>query len=239
MNLIDPNTPLDQFLLTAPELEPLFVRLGMHRSGDGIRSTESLSEFCERRGLDWQTTRRMLAALQAPRQRAVPALELMTLTELCDHLEQTQTSRLHVELARVEQLVLGALAQGETTQRQFRRFQQTFNRFRRQLIVHLRKEAAELYPLLRRCSTARNGERPTRSLLKTRVTRMESDHEQAEAMLGELTEIARDDAFQSSAATAAGAMTQGLAALDRVVQEQIYAENHVLFPRVLGMSMVM
>lgn len=237
MNPTDPNPSLDQFLLTAPELEPFFDRLGRDVRRDGVESTESLCEFCERRRLDWQTMRRVLMALQAPRRRHVPALELMTLGELCDHLEQTQRSRLHAELERVEQLLRDAVAWPGTTQPQLREFQQSFTKFRRCLVVHLRKEAGELFPLLRRCSTGRNGENPTRSLLKTRLTRMEREHEQTDAMLAELREIAHAQGLGSSGSPAVGRIPEVLAGLDQALQEQLYFENLVLFPRALGMAM--
>lgn len=237
MNRIDPNTSLDQFLLTAPELEPFFDRLGREVRRDGVEATESLFEFCERQRLDWPTMRRVLTALQAPRRRQVPALDLMTLGELCDHLEETQRSRLHAELERVEQLLRDAVAWPGTTQPQLQRFQQTFTKFRRRLVAHLRKEAGELFPLLRRCSTGINGERPTRSLLKTRLTRMEREHEQTDAMLAELREIAHAKGLGSSGSPAAGRIPEVLAGLDQALQEQLYFENLVLFPRALGMAM--
>ncbi|MBI2948826.1 MAG: hypothetical protein HYY23_14395, partial [Verrucomicrobia bacterium] len=101
MNILDPNTPLHEILMPAPELKQVFENLGIDACRDGGRP---LVEVCQMQGLDSHTVVRLLTAFQAMPPRQVVALELMTLAELCDHLQETQRIKLREDLARLDQL---------------------------------------------------------------------------------------------------------------------------------------
>ena len=233
MSFIDPNTSLDQFLLAAPDLRQVFAGLGIDARRDG---GASLAEVCQTEGLDMQTVVRLLAAFEEPPPRQVFALELMTLVELCDHLERTQRIKLQENLARLDDLMSTAAEQRCTANPRLLRFREIFDAFREQFTAHLRKEAEWLFPLIRRLSAGENGGLPARSALKSRLARMENEHNQAEETFAELRALARGDSMQSLASAATPTIAEAVARLDDAIQEQIYAESLVLFPRALALG---
>lgn len=228
MSLIDPDMSLDQFLLAAPEQRRLFDNLGITTCRD---QNKSLAEACQQHSLDAHTVARLLTALrETPPPRPVVSLELMALSELCDHLEQTQRDYLQDELAQFDQLTRTAAKQLGAENPQLLRIRETFVAFRQQFAAHLQGETEGLFPLIRQLAAGEIGRLPKRSALKFRLARMEDEHNQADETLAELRTLAGDDSVRWPATrTVAEAVTR----LDHAIQEQIYKENQVLFPRAL------
>jgi regulator of cell morphogenesis and NO signaling len=234
MYLINPNSSLDEFLFAEPELRRLFDNLGIDSLGG---ENKSLAKICQEHHLDSSTVARLLTALQAiypPRQ--VVSLELMTLTELCDHLERLQQITLREELARLERLLRMAAQQQSAEYPQFVRIHETFVAFREQFTAHLREEAEGVFPLIRQLTNGESGALPVRSSLKLRLAEMEKDHNQADESLAELFTLASDESLGRSAAATMRAISTVIIRLKHTVHEQIYKENRVLFPRALAIG---
>jgi regulator of cell morphogenesis and NO signaling len=234
MYLINPNTSFDEFLFAEPELRRLFDNLGIDCRGG---ENKSLAKICQEHHLDSSTVARLLTALQAiypPRQ--VVSLELMTLTELCDHLEQLQQITLREELARLDRLTRMAAQQQGAEYPQFVRIHETFVAFREQFTAHLREEAEGVFPLIRQLTNGESGALPVRSSLKLRLAEMEKDHNQADESLAELFTLASDESLGRSAAATMRAISTVIIRLKHTVHEQIYKENRVLFPRALAIG---
>jgi regulator of cell morphogenesis and NO signaling len=233
MNLIDPNTPLDQFLLTAPEQRSLFGHLGVDFCHE---RNQSFAELCRRHALDWPTLGRLLTALQKTSPRPVAVLELMTLTELCDHVEHAQRFQLEEELTQLDQLTRTAAEQSGAEHPQLFRIRDAFVAFYGQFTIHLRDEAEEHFPLIRRLTTGKNGRLPTRSALKSRLARMEHEHNQADEALAALHALACDESSRLSVPSGVQVVADAIVRLEHTVHEQIYKENQVLLPRVLALG---
>jgi regulator of cell morphogenesis and NO signaling len=232
MNLIDPNTPLDQFLFATPEQRRLFDDLGIDTCRDHNRS---LAEVCRKHGLDSQTVARMLTALQGtPQQRQAVTLELMALTELCDHLEYTQNHYLLDELARLDKLTRTAAEQEGAETPQLLRIRETFVAFREQFTAHIREEADALFPLIRGLAIDENEALPVRPALKSRLARMENQHNQADEALAELHALAGDGSLRLPVSAGVRTVSDAIVRLEHAIHEQIYKENQVLFPRALA-----
>jgi len=234
MYLISPNTSFDEFLFAEPELRRLFDNLGIDSRGG---ENKSLAKICQEHHLDSSTVARLLTALQAicpPRQ--VVSLELMTLTELCDHLERLQQITLREELARLDRLTRMAAQQQGAEYPQFVRIHGTFVAFREQFTAHLREEAEGVFPLIRQLTNGESGALPVRSSLKLRLAEMEKDHNQADESLAELYTLTSDESLGRSAAATMRAISTLIIRLKHTVHEQIYKENHVLFPRALAIG---
>lgn len=90
---IDPSSTLRQLLLTMPENSSVMQSLGVSATRDGDRT---LAELCELQGLEVRTLARVLAATRDTRQQALTfSVELMTLTQLCDHLEDWRSPKMN------------------------------------------------------------------------------------------------------------------------------------------------
>lgn len=234
MHLIDPNTPLDQFLSARPELRRLFDNLGINLRRDEL---PSLAEVCQRHDLDSPTVARLLTAwpgTNPPRQ--VVTLELMTLSELCDHLGQVQRVTLQEKLTCLDQLTRAAVEESGAENPQMLEIRAAFVAFREEFNAHLREETEELFPLICQFTTGEKGERPTRSALKSCLSRMKNEHNQADEALAELHALADDESLRRPAPVFMRTVSDAIVRLKHAVHEQIYKENQVLFPRAMAIG---
>ncbi len=231
MNHIDLSTTLDEFLLASPEHGRVIASLGLNSRCDG---SQSLADICQTHGLEPRTFARMLAAFASARSQPPPVcLELMTLNDLCDHLEQSPRVTLQDELARLDQLTRVAAEQYGAEHPQLLRIRKTFVTFREQFTVHLHEEAEILFPLIRRLTT---GKKEGRSALKSRLARMEHAHNQADEALAELRALAGEESLRRPLPATVRTVSDAIFRLEHAIHEQIYKENQVLFPRALAMG---
>ncbi len=232
MHRIDPNMPFDQFLSARPELRRLFENLGINFRRD---ESQSLAEVCQQHDLDLPTVARLLTALPGrnpPHQ--VVTLELMTLSELCDHLEHAQHVTIQDELMCLDRLMHAAVEELGAEHPQLLGIRAAFVAFREKFADHLRVETEELFPLIRQLTTGEKRQLPARSALKSYLTRMESEHNQADEALAELRALASDESVCRPVPVFMRTVSDAIVRLQHAVHEQIYKENQVRFPLALA-----
>ncbi len=234
MHRIDPNTPLDQLLSARPELRRLLDNLGINSQRD---ESQSLAETCQQHDLDLTTVARLLTALSGidpPHQ--VISLELMTLSELCNHLEHAQRITIQDQLTCLDRLTHAAVEEYGAEHPQLLGIRATFVAFREKFAAHLRAEVEELFPLIRQLTIGEKGKFPMRSALTSYLLRMKREHNQADEALAELNALAGDEPLQRPAPAALRTVSDAIVRLKHAVHEQIYKEDQVLFPRALAMG---
>lgn len=225
---IDPNATLRQLLLDAPEHGPVLECIGINATGDGDRT---LAEHCELRGLEARTVARMLAAMREARQQApVVCVELMTIVQLCDHLEDAHRN-LHEELKRLDRLTKTLAKEHAVANPKLLVIRKGFVAFQRRFKAHLRKESEQLFPVCRRWAASRNEMRRLRFSFKSPLAQLQREHNQADEALADLRSMVAGDAPSSSAQALVQTIADAVARLEHFVHEQIYKENQVLFPR--------
>src|SRR5574337_1270263 len=140
---IDPRTTIKRLMIAMPEHGPALHCLGINSTRDGHRT---FAEFCELRGLEARTAARVLAAMgEAKHQTPAVCVELMTLAELCDHLENAQGD-LCDELKRLDQLTKAMADEQAEQLPELRAIRNGFVVFQRWFKAHLRKESEYLFP---------------------------------------------------------------------------------------------
>lgn len=196
----------------------------------------SLEERCLASGLEPGTVVRMLDAFEAIREEAVDVcLELMSPGQLCDHVEQTHHARLRRELARLDSHLAEASHSGEDIdqlpeiRRLFRAFTDGFNR-------HLREEVEILFPLIRRLETDPAGKTAILRAIAEFLEKMEHDHNEADEALAALHELA--DEADAEGDGLSRLLRDAVTRLENAVQEQIYNENQILFPKALAFGRI-
>jgi len=231
MNHTDLSTTLDEFLLASPEQYRIVGPLGLDSQRDGRRS---LADICQIHGLEPRTFARMLAAFACAKSQPPPVyLELMTLKDICDHLEQSSRVALQDELARLDQLTRVAAERYGAGHPQLLRIRKTLVAFRERFTAHLHEETENLFPLIRRLTT---GKKEARSALKSRLARMEHEHNQADEALAELHALAGDGLLRPPVPAAVRTVSDAIVRLEQAIHEQIYKENQVLFRRALAIG---
>lgn len=224
---IDPDTRLEELLLAAPEWGPVLERFGVPATRD---RAGTLAEFCDLHGLELHTVARMLEAMRAASPPCpVVCLELMTLDQVCDHLESAHRD-LQEELQRADQLIKTLVKQTAAEHPKLLTIQKCFVAFHRRLKAHLRAESGHLFPVLRKWQAATNGGRCGVNRLRLPLARLEREHDQADESLAALRGAIEDESSCSSTHAGMRAIAEAVGRLDRSVHEQIYKENRLLFP---------
>lgn len=230
---IEPNMTLRQVLHAVPQCAPVLECLGVNLTRD---RGKSLIELGELRELDGCTVARLLAAMRDARpQFTVVCLELMTLVRLCDHLEFAHRE-IHDALKRLHQLVDHAVTEGDSADAQVVEIEKKFKRFRLGLTKHLQREAAELFPIIRRFAVGERVQFPSAIEFREHVRKFEREHIQVDDALAELATFAVNKACRKPVTVMVDRFSSAITALNQTLQKQIYAENALLFPSALGLA---
>lgn len=223
---IDPDTRLEQLLLAVPEWGPVLERFGVTATRD---RAGTLAEFCDVHGLELHTVVRMLEAIrEANPPCADVCLELMTLDQVCDHLESAHRD-LQEELQRVDQMIKTLVKRSAAEHPKLLTIQECFVAFQRRLKAHLRVESGHLFPVLRQWQAATDGGR--RDAIRTRLSlaRLERDHDQVDESLANLRGVIGEEPSSASPNAGIRTIAEAVGRLERSVHEQIYKENRLLF----------
>jgi regulator of cell morphogenesis and NO signaling len=116
------------------------------------------------------------------------------------------------------------------------KLRRAFLSFQRKFAAHLKVEAKVIFPLIRQMESNPVGDSHASRSLQTRTTRLERQHFEADEALAEVRALATDETVLFSASSRVQTLRNCLASFDRNLQEQIYVENRVLFPRALAVS---
>src|SRR5262245_37764689 len=181
MKAIDPNASLDQLLRDYPDYRWLMEKLG---SAPDENRARSLADVCGMHGLDLRTTARIFSAFRAG-MPSVPAVsvELMTLTELCDHLERGNHARLRAELVLLDRLTETAAERYAKDDPALLNLRENFVAFRKKFAAHLYHEVEMIFPIIRRLDAGKSGTPEIRGSLKTPLARMEKEHHETDECL--------------------------------------------------------
>lgn len=203
----------------------IFKHLGIAEKGT---SETSWTKRCQKQKLDPSTVTRMLAAFDEVVRTVPPvSIELMTLTELCDHIEQTHHCRLHETLSQLDELIHATADDEEAPENDTNQIHEAFLSFRNRTTAHLQMESRVLFPLIRQMEAESPRASVTHRALRTTMVEMENDHNEADEALAELHTLAQ---------MIAPSLSQAIGRLEIDLHEQIYKENHALFPKALALA---
>lgn len=233
MSAIDPEASLAELGCVGPTSAGILVQLGLDLRRDGDKPWR---EVCRAQGLEPRTVIRMLAALEQTRSPYPGGMsELMTLSELCDDIEESDHVSLLCELKQIDRLIRLAAADGGRSKARSAAIRNSFTTFRRNLRVHMREEREVLFPLIRRLEAGSWQARGEPWSLRASATLMQSQHNDADEALAELHELTAEAAETAPGPTAVHTLYEAIIRLENIVHEQIYKENQILFPRALSL----
>lgn len=197
----------------------------------------SLNEVCQKRGLDVEEVWQHLDRADARRQDEghwVDA-DAMSLTELCDHIEQTHHGYLRTELPRLDYMTdkVAKVHGGEDPRLLLVR--QAFEAFRAEVEPHMLKEEIILFPMIRQMETHRDSA-PGQPLppfhcgtILNPIRQMLLEHDHAGDALQSMSELTDEYAVPEWACNTYRAMLDGLHQLERNMHQHVHKENNVLF----------
>jgi regulator of cell morphogenesis and NO signaling len=195
----------------------------------------ALAEVCARRGLDPEA---LLAELYAaPHEDAASAdWRDATLTALIAHIQQRYHVPLRVELPRLSEMLAKVVRRhGDRFPSTLLPLSITFEHLHRDLIEHMGKEDAVLFPAIIALETtsgagSADSTRPDQPIDQP-IQVMETEHDAAGVALATLRQLTHGYSPPEDACATFRGLYHGLAELERDMHMHVYLENHILFPR--------
>lgn len=229
--MIDPDTSLGRLVADQPARAETFERLRLDYCCSG---GQTLTQACERRGLDPETVCRMLEALEGSsldgRRLEQNDWRRASIAELCDHIVVAHHDRLRAELPRIEELLVTVVRVHGAQHHELHDLLRLFRSLRRELESHIETEERVVFPA---CRAAEVGAAP---VAEDVLARHEREHEDTGDALVALRELGHDYDAAGALCGTHRRLLEALHQLELGLHQHIHEENNVLFPRARALT---
>lgn len=231
MNTITLETTVGELVRAVPSRARIFENLGIDYCCGGKKP---LAEVCQTKHLDPATVIAMLSALDAAPATPTANPDTMSLSELCDHIEQFHHAYLFEELPRLDFLTRKVAAVHGDHEPRLVAVRQVFESFNTEMTTHTHEENETVFPTIRRLESA-NGDKPAIVAgLKTSLSKLESEHDRAGTALEQFKALTDSYTPPDWACNTFRALYDSLAQLEKNMHQHVHKENNVLFPKALA-----
>jgi regulator of cell morphogenesis and NO signaling len=189
-----------------------------------------LAEACAERGLEVEALLGELRAATAPAARG-QNWEQAPMTDLVAHIQARFHGPLRQELPRLGQMLVKVVSRHGDRHPETRPLQETFNALHAELLHHMQKEDAILFPAVVALESGRPDGFGGFAWIDQPIEVMEAEHEEAGRALATMRELTGRYTPPDDACPTFRGLYHGLAELERDLHEHIHLENNVLFPR--------
>jgi regulator of cell morphogenesis and NO signaling len=217
-----------QLVSERPGRARLFENLGIDYCCGGGRS---LVEACRARDLDLASVLAVLRAIDHEPQTDERDWTRASLSELCDHIEQTHHAYLKQELPRLEQCLTRIAGKHGPGDPRLVELLRVYRGFRAELEHHAMKEEQILFPLIRRLEAGADPSTFHCGSVNNPIRVMEMEHDHAGDALKQMRELT--DGYQAppGACNTYRATMDALGQLEQDMHRHVHKENSILFPR--------
>lgn len=230
MTAITTDTTVGEIVRATPARARIFENLGIDYCCGGKRS---LTDACRAKGLDPATVVALLSALGNEATGAAIDVDTLSLSALCDHIEQAHHAYLREELPRLDFMTRKVAAVHGDHEPRLRDVRQVFEAFGAAMVAHTQEEEEKVFPAIRRLESAAGAStRPPE--LKAALGKLEAEHDQAGAALVRFRELTDNFTPPDWACNTFRALYDGLRQLESETHQHVHKENNVLFPRALA-----
>jgi regulator of cell morphogenesis and NO signaling len=230
---ITTETTVGEIVRAVPGRSRVFENLGIDYCCGGKKP---LAEVCRAKGLDPATVVTMLAALDAKAEVQPANPDAMTLTELCDNIEQTHHGYLREELPRLDFMTRKVAAVHGDHEPRLLEVQRVFENFNTEIGTHIQEEDDQIFPAIRQLESNPSEKAKAVATLRDSFEKLESEHESAGGALVCFKELTDNYTPPEWACNTFRALYDGLAQLEKNMHQHVHKENNVLFPKVLAVA---
>lgn len=227
MKNITPQTTVGEIVRVMPARSRTFENLGIDYCCGGKKP---LAEVCQTKGLDPATVVALLTALDDTPNSSPVNPDSLSLTELCDHIEQVHHGYLREELPRLDFMTRKVAAVHGDHEPRLLEVRRVFETFQSEMVAHTKEEDDVVFPAIRKLESGQ------RTLLDAAFAKLESEHENAGASLARFKELTHNYTPPEWACNTFRALYDGLAQLEKHTHQHVHQENNVLFPRALALK---
>jgi regulator of cell morphogenesis and NO signaling len=198
-----------------------------------------LADVCRDRGLDPAT---VLAELHAAGQSAEDRIDwrVRPLVDLVIWIQSRFHEPLRDELPRLSKMLAKVIARhGDRLPDTLRALRSTFDQLQTELLEHMAKEDAVLFPAIVALESGAAAHRGPASWewLQQPIAVMEQEHENAGADIDRMRRVTRNYTPPEWACPTFLGLYHGLHQLEQDMHEHVHLENHILFPRAAALAL--
>ena len=231
MNTINIETTVGDIVRAVPARSRIFENLGIDYCCGGKKP---LVEVCRAKDLDPATVVAMLSAMDDAPDATLVNLDAMTLSELCDHIEQAHHGYLREELPRLDFMTRKVAAVHREHEPRLLEVRRVFEAFNAEMTAHTQEEDETIFPAIRQLASANGDQAAAATQLKKAFAKLESEHDRAGAALVQLKVLTDRYNPPDWACNTFRALYDGLAKLEQNTHQHVHEENNVLFPKALA-----
>jgi regulator of cell morphogenesis and NO signaling len=223
------QTAVGQWVAAHPETARVFEQLKIDYCCGG---SVSLEDACARRQLDpEQVAVQLQRSIGSAPVHAIENWSHRSLTDLCNHIEETHHAYLRRELPRLEALIAKVVAAHQHNHPELPALQRAFASLRAELEPHMFKEEQVLFPAIRSLESATTHPGFFFGTVANPIRMMEHEHDHAGNELKTMRDLTRDFQVPGDACNTYRVLLHGLEELEYDLHTHIHKENNLLFPR--------
>lgn len=226
MSALSTESTVGQLVVDKPSRARTFERLGIDYCCGGKKP---LKQACSEKELDLRLVVEELDRDDQP----VPNgrnWAAASLTDLCDHIEQTHHAYLKQELPRLAFLTHKVASRHGDARPALIEVSRVFALLKSEMDEHMIKEERVLFPLCRQLDTA-DALPAMHCGVRNPIQVMIAEHEHAGSALQQIRSATDNYALPADACNTYRATFDSLQQLERDLHEHVHKENNILFPK--------
>jgi regulator of cell morphogenesis and NO signaling len=231
MKTMTSETTVGEIVRAVPARSRIFENLGIDYCCGGKKP---LAEACRAKGLNPATVVAMLTALDGVPTTITVNPDAMSLSELCDHIEEFHHGYLREELPRLNFMTRKVAAVHGEHEPRLLEVRRVFEAFNAEMTAHTQEEDETIFPAIRQLASANGDQAAAATQLKKAFAKLESEHDRAGAALVQLKVLTDRYNPPDWACNTFRALYDGLAKLEQNTHQHVHKENNVLFPKALA-----
>ena len=228
MKTITSETSIGEIVRAMPASARIFEKLHIDYCCGGKKS---LAEVCNGRKLDPATVVAMLSALDTAPNVFQQDPDAMTLSELCDHIQESHHAYLQEELPRLDFLMRKVAAVHGAHEPRLLVLRQVFEDFNAEMTAHTEEENQRVFPAIRKLET---GKHNTPANVRAICKKLEHEHDNAGAALELFNQLTDNYTPPDWACNTFRTLYDSLADLEKDMHQHVHKENNVLFPKAIA-----
>jgi regulator of cell morphogenesis and NO signaling len=233
MSTLAAEQTVGQLVVQRPARARIFERFGIDYCCGG---NQRLQDACRAKSVDYETVVAELEKEEAGPPAGERNWASASLTDLCDHIEQTHHAYLKQELPRLEFLTGKVATRHGDARPALVEVRRVFAELKAEMDAHMMKEERILFPLCRRLDVANELPPSHCGSVGNPIEMMIREHEHAGDAVARIRALTDNYTCPPDACNTYRALFDALEHLERDLHEHVHKENNILFPKAIRLE---